>query len=179
VTKTWFLKIQNHKTFEENNRYLMNTLLIISKLFLASPSQHPWPSRALFFPLPGINSEAEIGLQVDKGWKTQLHVTGGPFQLHCLPLFPFDVTGVWSLVLARWAFNHLRHTPNTFRYFSNRLLHLCPGCPGLPSSYLCFLHSWDDRNTLSHSAGYLLVEMGSCEYFSRAGLRPLMPGCLP
>jgi hypothetical protein len=57
-------------------------------------------------------------------------------------LFYFGSTGVWTqgLVFARQKLNHLRHTFSTFwfGYLWDRVLQLCPGHPGLQSSYLCF-----------------------------------------
>jgi hypothetical protein len=37
-----------------------------------------------------------------------------------------------------------------FRYYLSRVLYLCPGWPGLWSSCLGFLYSWNDRSTPLH-----------------------------
>jgi hypothetical protein len=67
-----------------------------------------------------------------------------------------------SRLLSRCAM--LGHTPSSFcfSYFSNRVLSLCPGCPGLRSSYLCFPHSSGDRHALSHTTS--LAEMGVVKF---------------
>jgi hypothetical protein len=41
-------------------------------------------------------------------------------------------------------------------YFFNKDSHLCQGHYGLRSSYLCFLHSWDDRSATTSPSFYWL-----------------------
>jgi hypothetical protein len=50
---------------------------------------------------------------------------------------------------------------NLYVYMYQYIYLVVPGVwtQGLVSSYLCFLHSWDDR--WMHHACFLLVEMGS------------------
>jgi hypothetical protein len=71
----------------------------------------------------------------------------GTFRLFSGQIFVclFGGTGLWTqgLVLAKHVFFHLSHF--CFGYFWGRVSHLCPLWPGLWSSYLYFLHSWDDR----------------------------------
>jgi hypothetical protein len=63
--------------------------------------------------------------------------------------FPLAVLGFEprALMLARQVLYHLNHNSSPFClcYFSNGILCLCPGWPGWQSSYLHFLHCWDDR----------------------------------
>jgi hypothetical protein len=49
---------------------------------------------------------------------------------------------------------HLSHSasPFCFRYFTGRVSCFCLGWPGTQSSYIHFLHSWDDKCTLPHPA---------------------------
>jgi hypothetical protein len=68
------------------------------------------------------------------------------------------ITGVWThgFVLAR-PLSTPQATPSAvscFSYFWNRVSCLCLEQPGLWSSYLCFLHSWDGRQAPSHPAFY-------------------------
>jgi hypothetical protein len=58
----------------------------------------------------------------------------------------FHLAGL-GFELARKALYHLTHhtSPFCFRYFSNRVSHLCLGRTGSWSPYLCFPPGWDDR----------------------------------
>jgi hypothetical protein len=62
-----------------------------------------------------------------------------------------------GLELSRQTLYHLRHTASPFccSYFWDRVLHLCPGWPGLWYSYSCYLYGWDDRCTPLHPSHQL------------------------
>jgi hypothetical protein len=60
------------------------------------------------------------------------------FAAHCpLPYYPGGIPRTSTLIQKK--------DPFSFRYFLNRLLHVCPEQPGAQSSYLLFPHSWNDE----------------------------------
>jgi hypothetical protein len=65
--------------------------------------------------------------------------------LQYVTVFPhLYIIYVYVFVCGRQALYLLSPSSSHFcyRYFSNRVSHLCPGQLRLQSSYLCFLHSW-------------------------------------
>jgi hypothetical protein len=57
------------------------------------------------------------------------------------------LTGGWTrgLAFVRQFCYLVSHTPFCLGYFGDRVSHVCPSWPGLPSSYSCFPCSWGDR----------------------------------
>jgi hypothetical protein len=69
-------------------------------------------------------------------------------------------------------------SPFCFAYFWYRVLCLFLGQPGQPSSFLCFLHSWDDRHVSPHPAFYWL-KLGLASFLPRLALNHDIPNfCL-
>jgi hypothetical protein len=70
------------------------------------------------------------------------------------------------------------HRSFCFSYFSNMVLHLCRRRPGLPSSFLHFPHSRDDRCMTPHPPLYGL-RCGLSHFFAQADLEPQSFQSLP
>jgi hypothetical protein len=92
----------------------------------------------------------------------------------------FSEPGVWTRALhlpGRYSTTWAIPTSFCCRCLVRRISHLCLAHPGQQSSYLCFLHSWDNRHMPLCPA---LVEMrGSCYLFAWAGLEPWSSWSLP
>jgi hypothetical protein len=97
-----------------------------------------------------------------------LHTIDSEYQTWPSNFFLFSILGSElraSHLLGRHYYLSHTTSPFCFCYFSSRVLLLCPDQPGLWSSYFCFPHSWDDRNTTMPSF-----------YWLRWGFMNVLPG---
>jgi hypothetical protein len=80
---------------------------------------------------------------------TACHVIWLPFFFFFFLVTRFELR---LLAFARQALNILSYATRYFyfMYFMNRVLHLCLSHSGQPSSYLCFLSSWNARLASPH-----------------------------